>query len=219
MNLAGCIDHTSLKPDASNKEIQQLCKEAIEYGFSSVCVTPYYVSLAATILKGTEVKVAAVAGFPLGYTEAVQKQSESLGAVKNGAQEVDYVMNIAAFKNKNFKLLEEEARRMTDKNVLGNVIVKVIVETGLMTNAELIKCCELFADLPIDFMKTSTGFGPPGASVAAVTLMRKYLPNRIAIKASGGIRNFADAYAMLHAGATRLGTSAGVQIMQEFQQQ
>jgi deoxyribose-phosphate aldolase len=212
MSIAKYIDHTILKPVTILGDIEQVCAEAAEYGFAAVCVPPYYVKDAAQILEGSSVKVATVIGFPFGYSHYTAKLAEAGQALEDGADELDIVMNLAAFKTNDIAYLETEIGELikAKKNATG---IKVIVESGILTDEEIIKCCDLYSHYPINYMKTSTGFAEKGATVEAVRLMRQHLPATIQIKASGGIRDFAFAQQLVEAGATRLGCSASVAIV------
>lgn len=213
MSLAQFIDHTILKPLATAEDIERLCAEAAEHRFKAVCVAPYYVSRAAELLKNNAVEVATVIGFPLGYSTPDAKAFEAEEAVKNGATELDMVMNLAAFRNGDKATLEKEITALTTTARNNGALVKVIIESGLLTNEEIIACCAFYRQFDVAFLKTSTGFAEKGASVEAVSLMRQHLPARIQIKASGGIRTYAFAKELIDAGATRLGCSAGVEIV------
>lgn len=211
MAVASFIDHTILKPSTTLADIEKLCSEAVAYGFAAVCVPPYFVTEAARLVQNSNVKLATVIGFPFGYQHYSSKVAEVKQAIKDKANEVDVVMNIAAFKNGDVAVLEEEIRAVTTiaKN---NVVLKVIIETGLLSDEEIIRCCNFYKEFPIDYLKTSTGYAEKGASIKAVQLMRDHLPSHISIKASGGIKSFEFAQALLQAGATRLGCSASVAI-------
>jgi len=213
MDIARLIDHTLLKPAATTTDIKNLCKEAMDHSFFAVCVPPCYVSCARQELQGTNVKIATVIGFPLGYS--VAKQAEIEIAVKDGTDELDIVHNIAAFKTGDYSYCEQEMKQCIELAHRNNKKIKIILETGLLADEEIIRACELYAPYNPDFLKTSTGFTETGATVAAVKLLRKNLPAHIAIKASGGIRNFAFAKELVEAGATRLGCSAGIQILEQ----
>ncbi|RYY99367.1 MAG: deoxyribose-phosphate aldolase [Chitinophagaceae bacterium] len=210
MQIASYIDHTILKPTTLATEIAQLCDEALEYGFAAVCVPPYYVAEAAQRLQRSSIGVATVIGFPFGYSHYEAKLAEAKQALEDGADELDMVMNLAAFKANDLAYLETEIGELL--HVKGTALVKVIVESGILSEEELVRCCDLYGHYPIDFMKTSTGYAEKGASVEAVRTMRAHLPARIAIKASGGIRNYEFARALVDAGATRIGCSASVAI-------
>jgi deoxyribose-phosphate aldolase len=213
MSIAKYIDHTILKPNTSSAEIKKLCDEAMQYEFAAVCVPPYYVSNASQLLKGSKIKVATVIGFPFGYSHYTAKLAEAEQAITDGADELDMVMNIAAFKENDFDFLKKEAEAIVSIKQKKRVTIKIILETGLLNNEEIIQCCNLYKDYAVDFLKTSTGYAEKGASVEAVALLRTHLPKHIQIKASGGIRNFQFASALLEAGAGRLGCSASVAIV------
>ena len=213
MSLAQYIDHTILKPTTSKEEIKKLCNEANEFSFAAVCVPPYFVSESATLLKGSSVKIATVIGFPFGYNHYSAKAIETGQALKDGATEIDMVMNIAAFKNKDFNYLENEVRAILHISQSSKAILKIIIESGLHSDEEIVQCCEFYKNYQVDFLKTSTGYAEKGASIEAVALMRKHLPEHIKIKASGGIKTSAFAQALIKAGASRLGCSASVAIV------
>lgn len=219
LHIAAYIDHTILKPSATNADIEKLCAEAATHHFAAVCVPPYYIRMAKRLLEGTAVKTATVIGFPFGYSTRNAKMAEIAEAITDGADELDMVHNIAAVKNGDWLVLKEEIKTCTEMIHRAGRQIKVIIESGILTDEEIIKCCEVYAPYHIDFMKTSTGYAEAGASVHAVQLMRSHLPESIAIKASGGIRNFAFAKELIEAGATRIGASAGIQLIQEAQQQ
>lgn len=214
MSLAQYIDHTVLKPTTTKEDIEKLCNEAKEFSFAAVCLPPYFVSEASRLLTGTTIKIATVIGFPFGYNHYSAKALEAELAIKDGANEIDMVMNISAFKNKDYDYLKNEIETVLDKTRKGKALIKIIIESGLLTDEEIIKCCELYKVYEVDFLKTSTGYAEKGASLEAVTLMRKNLPERIKIKASGGIKTFQFANALIEAGASRLGCSASVAIVQ-----
>jgi deoxyribose-phosphate aldolase len=213
MNIAQFIDHTILKPTTSLAEIEKVCEEAAQYGFAAVCVPPYYVRDANQVLEKKKVKLATVIGFPFGYSHYKAKRKEIKEALKDGAEELDMVMNIAAFKSNDMAYLENEMEEITSIIKEKGAVLKLIIESGILTNEEIIKCCELYKHFPIDFLKTSTGYAEKGASVEAVQIMRKHLPATIQIKASGGIRTYEFAKQLIDAGATRIGCSAGVAIV------
>lgn len=213
MNIAQFIDHTILKPTTTLAEIEKVCEEALEYGFAAVCVPPYYVRDASQVLEKRKVKLATVIGFPFGYSHYKAKRKEIKEAIKDGAEELDMVMNIAAFKSNDMAYLEKEIEEITNVIKENGCVLKVIIESGVLTNDEIIKCCELYKHFPVDYMKTSTGYADKGASVEAIEIMRKHLPSSIHIKASGGIRTYEFARQLVDAGATRLGCSAGVAIV------
>ena len=213
MNIAQFIDHTILKPTTTLAEIEKVCEEANQYQFAAVCVPPYFVRDASQILQKKKVKLATVIGFPFGYSHYKAKRKEIKEALKEGAQELDMVMNLAAFKSNDIAYLESEIGEITKVIKDYGAVLKLIIESGILTTEEIIKCCELYKHYPIDYMKTSTGYAEKGASLEAVELMRKHLPSTIQIKASGGIRDYHFAKQLIDAGATRLGCSAGVAIV------
>ncbi len=212
-NLSKMIDHTILKPEAKKKDIENLCKEAIEYKFAAVCVNPYYVSFCKNILRNSNVKLATVIGFPLGGNTKESKGFEALDAVNNGANEIDMVINIGALKNKSYESIKNEIQLVVDI-AKDKALVKVIIETALLTKEEKIKACELAMESGADYVKTSTGFSLGGASVEDIKLMKSVVGDKLGIKASGGIRDLATAKKMIEAGATRLGTSSGIKIIE-----
>ena len=211
MNLNQYIDHTLLKPEASKDQVVKLIEEAKEYNFASVCINPTWVKLAAEMLATSDVKVCTVIGFPLGATTPEVKAFETINAIKNGADEVDMVINIGALKSGDLDLVERDIRAVVEASC--DKLVKVIIETCLLTDDEKISACELAQRAGADFVKTSTGFSTGGATVADIALMRKTVGPDMGVKASGGARSFEDAQAFIDAGATRIGTSSGVAIM------
>ena len=214
LNLAKMIDHTLLKPDATQQEIAQLCFEARKYGFASVCVNPTWVSLCAELLKGSPVKVCTVIGFPLGATSSETKAFETETAIRQGATEIDMVINIGALKARDLDLVARDIRGVVNAAHPRGAIVKVIIETILLTDEEKTIASLLSKEAGADFVKTSTGFAGGGATVQDVALMRKAVGPDMGVKASGGVRTFEDAENMIKAGATRIGASAGVKIIQ-----
>lgn len=213
MNLASYIDHTILKPTTLLSEVEELCQEAKQYQFAAVCVPPLFVKLAKKNLINSNVKVATVIGFPFGYSAIEAKVAEVLLALVDGADELDVVINIAALKNNDWTYLANEINHILPIIHKKGKIIKVIIESGILTDKEIIQCCDLYGATGIDFMKTSTGYAEKGASVEAVKLMRKHLPAAIKIKASGGIRTAVFAKELIQAGADRLGCSASVSII------
>jgi len=214
--LARYIDHTILKPTTSHIEISKICGEAVEYGFAAVCVPPPFVRFARQELGDRGgVKVATVIGFPFGYSVVSAKLAEVEQAWADGADELDVVINLIALKAGDWSLLEKEMRLLTERIHAAGKIVKVIIESGVLTDEEIIRCCEVFGGIGVDFLKTSTGYAEKGASVEAVRLMRAYLPPGVRLKASGGIRTAALAQQLIEAGADRLGCSASVAIVNE----
>ncbi|MBU5426807.1 deoxyribose-phosphate aldolase [Tissierella pigra] len=214
-NILGMIDHTVLKPEATINMIETLCKEAMEYNFAAVCVNPYYVRLCKEILKDSKVKVATVIGFPLGANTKEVKAFETIDAIKNGADEIDMVINIGALKHKDYELVKEDIKAVVGA-AKGKAIVKVIIETCLLTEEEKVKACELSMEAEADFVKTSTGFSTGGATMEDVKLMKSIVGEKLEVKASGGVRDLDSAKQMIEAGATRLGTSSGVKIAKEI---
>lgn len=212
MKLNKYIDHTLLKADASQEQIETLIEEAKKYDFASVCVNPTWVSFAAQALKATDVKVCTVIGFPLGANTSEIKAFETSDAIQNGANEVDMVINIGALKSRNFDLVERDIRAVVE--AAKGTLVKVIIETCLLTDDEKVKACQIAQKAGADFVKTSTGFSTGGATVADVALMRKTVGPDMGVKASGGARSYEDALAFIKAGATRIGASSGVAIME-----
>lgn len=211
MELAKLIDHTALKPETTKAQITQLCKEAKEYGFASVCVNPTWVKLAAELLAGSDVKVCTVIGFPLGANTSAVKAFEAKDAIANGAGEVDMVINIAALKDKEDALVESDIRAVVE--AANGTLVKVIIETSLLSDEEKVRACKIAVKAGTDFVKTSTGFSTGGATKEDVVLMRKTVGPTIGVKASGGVRTKQDVEDMVAAGATRIGASAGVAIV------
>jgi deoxyribose-phosphate aldolase len=215
MNIASYIDHTILKPSTLIAEVEQLCKEAVEYKFAAVCVPPLFVKKAKALCANTDVKVATVIGFPFGYSAIEAKLAEVLLAMVDGADELDMVINIAALKNNDWQYLAQELNTIMKIVRNKNLVIKIIIESGILTDEEIIKCCDLYGIAGVDFLKTSTGYAEKGASVHAVTLMRKHLADAVKIKASGGIKTLAFANELIAAGADRLGCSSSVAIVNE----
>lgn len=213
MSYANLVDHTLLRADASKAEIEKLAMEAKEFSFASVCVNPTWVSFASELLKESSVKVCTVIGFPLGATTPEVKAFETNNAIENGADEVDMVINIAALKDKNDELVEKDIRAVVEA-AKGKALVKVIIETCLLTEEEKVRACELSVKAGADFVKTSTGFSTGGATVEDVALMRKTVGENVGVKASGGVRNLTDVENVVKAGANRIGTSSGVKLVQ-----
>lgn len=211
------FDHTLLKPEATKEQIKKLCAEAKEYDFYSVCVNGCHVSLAAKELKGTDVKVAAVIGFPLGAMSSDIKSYETMKCCKDGASEIDMVMNIGAMKEKDYIYVASDIAGVVETASKYGAIVKVILETCLLTNEEISKACKIAADAGAAFVKTSTGFSTRGASAAHVKLMKNRVAGRAQVKASGGIRDLKTVQEMIKAGADRIGASASVAIMKEYE--
>ena len=214
LNIAKMIDHTLLKPDATQQEIAQLCFEARKYGFASVCVNPTWVSLCAQLLQGSPVKVCTVIGFPLGATSSETKAFETETAIRQGATEIDMVINIGALKARDLETVAKDIRGVVNVAHAHGILVKVIIETVLLNDEEKTIACLISKEAGADFVKTSTGFAGGGATVHDVELMRKTVGPQMGVKASGGVRTFEDAESMIKAGATRIGASAGVKIIQ-----
>lgn len=213
-NLAGLIDHTLLKPDATPDQIAQLCFEARKYGFASVCINPAWVPLCAQLLQGSPVKVCTVIGFPLGASAPEVKAFEAQNAIEQGATEIDMVINIGALKARDLELVAKDIRGVVNVVHARSLLIKVIIETVLLTDEEKTIACLLAKEAGADFVKTSTGFAGGGATVHDVALMRRVVGPEMGVKASGGVRTYEDAASMIKAGATRIGASAGVKIIQ-----
>jgi deoxyribose-phosphate aldolase len=213
MPLNKYIDHTILKPTCLVADIEKLCAEAKQYDFAAVCVPPNFVKLAKEKLAGSTVQVATVIGFPFGYSATEAKIAEIILAMVDGADELDVVANISAIKNGDWSAIADEINHIMPIIRSKNKVVKIIIESGVLTDDEIIKCCDIYGIAGIDYLKTSTGYAEKGASVEAVKLFRKHLPDQVQIKASGGIRDYATAQLMIDAGATRIGCSAGVAIV------
>lgn len=213
MNLAPFIDHTILKNTTTIGDIDKLCNEALEHSFAAVCVPPYFVHDAKRLVENSMVKVATVIGFPFGYHHYKIKVEEAEIAIEEGVDELDMVMNVSAFKSNDIAYLEAEADAISKLTSKKNKTLKIIIESGILMDEEIIKCCGLYSHFPVQFLKTSTGFAERGASVESVQLMRKYLPAHIQIKASGGIKTYTFAKQLIDAGATRIGCSAGISII------
>ena len=216
MSIAAYIDHTLLKQDATGQQIDQLCAEAAQYHFASVCVNPYYVPRCVKNLKGTDVKVCTVVGFPLGATTTETKVFETLQAIASGAAEIDMVINVCALKSGHIKGVEQDIQALVAA-CEGQAILKVIIETCLLTDEEKVLACQIAKRCGADFVKTSTGFSTGGATVEDIALMRETVGPDMGVKASGGIRDYARAKAMVEAGATRIGASAGIAIVEAEQ--
>lgn len=213
-NLASYIDHTILKPETSEKDVIKICNEALEYGFASVCINPCFVRLANNILKGSEVKVCTVVGFPLGANTYAVKAFEANEAIQNGAEEIDMVLNIGALKEGRLDNVQEDIAAVA-KVCKGKALLKVIIETCLLSEEDKIEACKIAKLAGADFVKTSTGFSTSGATEADIALMKKTVGEELGVKASGGIRDYNTALSMIKAGATRIGASASVKIINE----
>jgi len=213
--LASYIDHTLLKADALEIDVIKLCREALEYKFASVCINPAFVKLSYLFLKDTDVKVCTVIGFPLGATISEVKAFEAEASINNGASEIDMVINIGALKSGKYDFVENDIRIVADK-CKGKALLKVIIETCLLTDEEKIKACEISKSAGADFVKTSTGFSTSGATVEDIQLMRKYVGEEMGVKASGGVRDYETTMKMIEAGANRIGASASIKIVNEL---
>jgi deoxyribose-phosphate aldolase len=213
--VAAMIDHTLLKPDATRHDVETLCREAAQFEFASVCVNPTWVALCARLLQGSRVKVCSVVGFPLGSTTADTKHYETRRAIFDGAREIDMVINVGALKSGDLRLVERDIEAVTAPGRDTGVVSKVIIEAALLTDEEKITACTLAKAAGADFVKTSTGFGPGGATPQDVALMRRVVGEEMGVKAAGGVRDLESLKAMVAAGATRIGASAGVRIVQE----
>ena len=211
MNVAKMIDHTILKPNVTDADVIKVCTEAKEYGFFSVCVNPYFVPLVAKELQGTDVKVTSVIGFPLGASTTFIKAAEAKKAVEDGANEIDMVINVSALKDGKYDFVQNDIAAVVDA-IRGKAILKVILETCLLTKEEIVKGCELSKAAGAQFVKTSTGFSTGGATVEDVKLMKQTVGDALEVKASGGVRDYDTAMAVIQAGATRIGASSSVDI-------
>jgi deoxyribose-phosphate aldolase len=214
-NVAGLIDHTLLKPDASRQDIERLCKEAAEYKFATVCVNPAWIALCSQLLRGTSVGVCSVVGFPLGATVSDVKHFETHRVLFDGAREVDMVINIGALKSGDLRTVERDIEAVTEPCRAAGALSKVIIETAFLTDDEKVSACSLAKAAGADYVKTSTGFGPGGATVHDVALMRRVVGADMGVKASGGVKDLDALRAMVAAGASRVGASAGVKIVQQ----
>ena len=211
MELNKYIDHTNLKPYTTKENIEKLCNEAVEYGFASVCVNPYYVKLASELLKDTNIAVCTVIGFPLGQNTTDVKEFEAINAIQNGADEIDMVINIGALKDKKYDYVKKEIETIRDS--IDGKILKIIIETCYLTEEEIAKMTEICNETFVNFIKTSTGFGTRGASLEDMKIINEHKMDYLEVKASGGIKNYSDATSLIEAGATRIGTSSGIEIM------
>lgn len=215
MNIASYIDHTVLKPTTTVADIEKLCAEAIHYQFAAVCIPPLFVKKVKEIITFAPVKVATVIGFPFGYSAIEAKVAEIVLAILDGADELDVVINISAIKNNDWEFLANEINAILPIIRNRKKVVKIIIESGILKDEEIIKCCDLYGAAGVDFMKTSTGYAEKGATIEAVQLLRKHLAGNIRIKASGGIKTYAFAKQLIEAGANRLGCSSSVSIVNE----
>jgi deoxyribose-phosphate aldolase len=216
MLLNKYIDHTILSPITTSDEIEILCGEAKQYQFAAVCIPPPFVKKAKVLVEASDVKVATVIGFPFGYSAVEAKIAESVLAIVDGADELDVVINLIALKNNDWTYLANEINHLMPIIKQHNKVIKIIIESGILTSDEIAKCCEMYGVAGIDYLKTSTGFAEQGATVEAVKMMRENLPATIQVKASGGLRTYTFAKELIEAGAGRLGCSASVAIMQSI---
>ncbi len=212
--MARLIDHTILKPEATRAQVEQICQQALAHGFASVCVNPYWVPLVAAELAGSDVSVCTVVGFPLGATSTAAKVAETGITLGDGAREIDMVLNVGALRSGDLDIVQRDIAAVVEAAHGGGAIVKVILETALLEDAQKLSACRLAVTAGADFVKTSTGFAASGATVEDVALMREAVGPALGVKASGGIRTLADVERMVAAGATRIGTSAGVAIVE-----
>lgn len=215
MQLNQYIDHTLLKPTTLIADIERLCNEAIQFNFAAVCVPPPFIKTAKKLLENSTIKVATVIGFPFGYPAIEAKLAETLLAIVDGADELDMVINLIALKNNDWQYLANEINHIMPVVKQNNRVIKLIIESGVLTDEEIIRCCTLYSAAEVDFLKTSTGYAEKGASVHAVKLMRANLPAHVQIKASGGIKTYDFAKELVEAGATRIGCSSSVQIVSQ----
>jgi len=215
LNINSYIDHTILKPTTTLAEIEKLCSEAIQYQFAAVCVPPLFVKKAKEILDNSIIKTATVIGFPFGYNAIEAKVAEIVLAMVDGADELDMVVNISAIKNNDWNFIASEINTIMPIIKSKDKIIKVIIESGILTDDEIIKCCDIYGAAGVDYVKTSTGYAETGATVHAVELIRAHLADSIKIKASGGIKSYEFAKELIEAGADRIGCSSSVKIMQE----
>ncbi|MEM1323077.1 MAG: deoxyribose-phosphate aldolase [Bacteroidota bacterium] len=218
MDLASYIEHTLLSADCTSADIERICKEAREFGFSAVCIPPYYVKHAANFLADSPTRVCTVIGFPLGYSTIAAKVEEIKRALNDEADELDVVVNVTAVKNGDWSYVKSEIDSVTRAVHLKGKVIKLIFETALLTDEEIKRLCQICEEVDLDYVKTSTGYHNPGATTQSVDLLKKNLPDKIRIKASGGIRTRAAAEDLIQAGASRLGSSAGIMIVGEKEQ-
>lgn len=215
MNIAQYIDHTILKPTTLLSDIEKVCAEALEYQFAAVCVPPLFVKKANELVRNPSIKIATVIGFPFGYNAIEAKVAEIILAMVDGAEELDMVVNISAIKNNDWNFIANEINTILPIIKSRKKVIKVIIESGILTDDEIIKCCDIYGAAGVDYVKTSTGYAEKGASVHAVKLIRNHLADNVKIKASGGIKTYQFAKELIDAGATRLGCSSSVQIVKE----
>ncbi len=214
MSIEKFIDHTYLKPDCTQQSVQTLCEEGMKYGFFSVCIPPFYVRKAKQLLEESDCKISTVIGYPYGYSSTAAKVEEIKRALDDGADELDAVINICAVKDENWNYIKNDIESMTRAVQMRGKVIKIIIESALLTREEIVKVSEFCLESGVDFVKTSTGLFE-GADVSTVSLLKDVLKGEVKIKASGGIRNFEQAEAMINAGANRLGTSSGKQIISQ----
>ncbi len=215
MNIARYIDHTILKQTTTLKDVEKVCSEAKEYGFAAVCIPPLYVRKTRGLLTGSEVKTCTVIGFPFGYSAIEAKVAEIVLAIVDGADELDLVANVSAMKNGDWTFIANEINTIMPIVRDKGKVIKVIIESGILSDDEIIKCCDIYGAAGVDFMKTSTGYAEKGASIHAVQIMRAHLADNVQIKASGGVRSFSFAKELINAGANRIGCSSSIQIVEE----
>jgi deoxyribose-phosphate aldolase len=215
MNIAPYIDHTILKPTTILADVEKVCKEANENNFASACIPPLFVKHGKTFLRDSKIKIATVIGFPFGYCAIEAKVAEIILAIIDGVDELDVVVNISAIKNNDWQFLANEINTIMPFIKKHNKVIKIIIESGILTNEEIMKCCDLYGGAGVDFLKTSTGYAEKGATIEAVKLMRTHLADHVQIKASGGIRTYKFALQLIESGATRLGCSNSLQIVKE----
>jgi len=215
LNINSYIDHTILKPTATLAEVEKVCSEARQYGFAAVCIPPLFVTKAKELVKNSKLKVTTVIGFPFGYNAIEAKVAEIVLAMVDGADELDMVINISAIKNNDWNFIANEINTIMPIVKSKSKIIKVIIESGVLTDDEIIKCCDIYGMAAVDYVKTSTGYAEKGASVHAVKLIRTHLADSVKIKASGGIKTYAFAKELIEAGADRLGCSSSVEIVKE----
>lgn len=215
MKLATFIDHTLLRPDCTDTDVKQLCQEAIKHHFAAVCIPPFFVRNAYKVLSGYSPKIVTVVGFPMGYSTTPAKVEEVKKAINDGADEIDMVVNICAVKNGNWSYVQNDINSVTTACHLKGKTIKVILETSLLSKAEIVKLCKICTQVGVDYVKTSTGFNGAGASVEIIQLLRENLAKKIKIKASGGIRTSEQAQRLIDAGATRLGCSKSIEIVNQ----
>ena len=213
MDFIDRIEHTNLKPDCTNKEIIKLCNEALKYNFYGVCVAPYFVQLAKKTIGERDIKIITVAGFPLGYSTVGAKVEEAKKAINDGADEIDMVMNIAAFKSKDYQTVQNDIQSVVTVCHLQNKKIKVIIETALLNEEEIQKACKICLECEVDYVKTSTGYAESGADLKSIKLMREILPAKIKIKAAGGIKTANQAIDLINAGADKIGSSNSLKLI------